>query len=91
MNGAERVVAQAPAFVSRGGIKLANALAATGLEVRGRGARESGAWTGGCTDCGHGPAGACPGHVADTGRAVAYRQLAAAVARALPEMAGEER
>ena len=39
----------------------------------------------------HGPAGGCPDHVADTGRALAYRQLAAILARALPEMAGEER
>ena len=46
---------------------------------------------GGCADCGHGPAGACPDHVADTGRALAYRQLAAALARALPDIRGEER
>ena len=46
---------------------------------------------GGCADCEHGPAGACPDHVADTGRALAYRQLAAVLARALPEMTGEER
>src|ERR1700722_155198 len=31
-------LAQTPQFVSRGGIKLANALAASGLDVRGRGA-----------------------------------------------------
>ena len=46
---------------------------------------------GGCADCEHGPAGPCPGHMAGTGRALAYRQLAAALARALPDMAGEER
>ena len=46
---------------------------------------------GGCADCEHGPAGACPDHLADTGRALAYRQLAAALARALPDIRGEER
>jgi 23S rRNA (cytidine1920-2'-O)/16S rRNA (cytidine1409-2'-O)-methyltransferase len=40
-----------PAFVSRGGIKLANALAASGLDVRGRRALDVGASTGGFTDC----------------------------------------
>jgi 23S rRNA (cytidine1920-2'-O)/16S rRNA (cytidine1409-2'-O)-methyltransferase len=40
-----------PAFVSRGGVKLANALAASGLRVAGRGALDVGASTGGFTDC----------------------------------------
>jgi len=46
---------------------------------------------GGCADCTSDPAGACPDHVADTGQALAYRQLAAALTRALPDTAGEER
>ena len=40
-----------PAFVSRGGIKLANALDALRLSVRGRRALDVGASTGGFTDC----------------------------------------
>jgi 23S rRNA (cytidine1920-2'-O)/16S rRNA (cytidine1409-2'-O)-methyltransferase len=40
-----------PAFVSRGGIKLANALAESGLAVEGRRALDVGASTGGFTDC----------------------------------------
>jgi 23S rRNA (cytidine1920-2'-O)/16S rRNA (cytidine1409-2'-O)-methyltransferase len=44
-------VAERPAFVSRGGIKLANALAASGLDVEGRRALDVGASTGGFTDC----------------------------------------
>ena len=44
-------VVERPAFVSRGGIKLANALAACGLEVQGRRALDVGASTGGFTDC----------------------------------------
>jgi 23S rRNA (cytidine1920-2'-O)/16S rRNA (cytidine1409-2'-O)-methyltransferase len=39
------------AYVSRGGIKLANALLASGLEVRGRSTLDVGASTGGFTDC----------------------------------------
>ncbi|MDO8210806.1 TlyA family RNA methyltransferase [Conexibacter sp. CPCC 206217] len=41
----------APAFVSRGGRKLANALDAVGLDVSGRHALDVGASTGGFTDC----------------------------------------
>jgi 23S rRNA (cytidine1920-2'-O)/16S rRNA (cytidine1409-2'-O)-methyltransferase len=40
-----------PPYVSRGGIKLANALDALGLEVAGRQALDVGASTGGFTDC----------------------------------------
>jgi 23S rRNA (cytidine1920-2'-O)/16S rRNA (cytidine1409-2'-O)-methyltransferase len=42
---------QSPAYVSRGGIKLANALGACGLAVHGRAAIDVGASTGGFTDC----------------------------------------
>jgi 23S rRNA (cytidine1920-2'-O)/16S rRNA (cytidine1409-2'-O)-methyltransferase len=41
----------APAFVSRGGIKLANGLDALGVAVAGRQALDVGASTGGFTDC----------------------------------------
>ena len=44
-------VSDRPTFVSRGGIKLANGLAATGLTVAGRRALDVGASTGGFTDC----------------------------------------
>ncbi len=44
-------VEAAPAFVSRGGIKLANALDACRLDVAGRRALDVGASTGGFTDC----------------------------------------
>jgi 23S rRNA (cytidine1920-2'-O)/16S rRNA (cytidine1409-2'-O)-methyltransferase len=44
-------VAAAPAYVSRGGIKLANALDALGVEPTGRRALDVGAATGGFTDC----------------------------------------
>jgi 23S rRNA (cytidine1920-2'-O)/16S rRNA (cytidine1409-2'-O)-methyltransferase len=44
-------VSERPAFVSRGGIKLANALDASGLEIARRRALDVGASTGGFTDC----------------------------------------
>jgi len=44
-------VASPPAYVSRGGIKLANALDALGLDPAGRRALDVGASTGGFTDC----------------------------------------
>ena len=44
-------VVETPAFVSRGGIKLANALDTFGLDVDGRRALDVGASTGGFTDC----------------------------------------
>jgi 23S rRNA (cytidine1920-2'-O)/16S rRNA (cytidine1409-2'-O)-methyltransferase len=47
----ELELAAAPAFVSRGGIKLANALDALGVPVAGRRALDVGASTGGFTDC----------------------------------------
>ena len=48
---AELVVAERPRFVSRGGLKLANALDALGIEVTGRECLDVGASTGGFTDC----------------------------------------
>jgi 23S rRNA (cytidine1920-2'-O)/16S rRNA (cytidine1409-2'-O)-methyltransferase len=47
----ELEVLEAPRFASRGGIKLANALDAFGLDVSGRRALDVGAGTGGFTDC----------------------------------------
>jgi len=44
-------VVEAPAYVSRGGIKLANALDELGVAVAGRRALDAGASTGGFTDC----------------------------------------
>jgi hypothetical protein len=48
-------------------------------------------YLGGCVVCGHDPAGACLDHAAETGQGSAYRQLAAVLARALPEITGEDR
>jgi 23S rRNA (cytidine1920-2'-O)/16S rRNA (cytidine1409-2'-O)-methyltransferase len=48
---ADVAVAEAPPFVSRGGIKLANALDAFGVDPAGRLALDVGASTGGFTDC----------------------------------------
>ena len=48
---AELVVESGPAFVSRGGIKLANALDALPVAVEGRDCLDVGASTGGFTDC----------------------------------------
>jgi 23S rRNA (cytidine1920-2'-O)/16S rRNA (cytidine1409-2'-O)-methyltransferase len=45
------VVAEGPRFVSRGGIKLDNALEALGIDVAGRDCLDVGASTGGFTDC----------------------------------------
>src|SRR4030081_1450827 len=42
---------QARTFVSRGGVKLANALDAFGIDVAGRQGLDVGASTGGFTDC----------------------------------------
>src|ERR687893_3025107 len=47
----EVAVDTAPAFVSRGGVKLANALEALGVDVSGRRCLDVGASTGGFTDC----------------------------------------
>ena len=48
---AELIVAERPRFVSRGGVKLANALDALGLDVAGLDCLDVGASTGGFTDC----------------------------------------
>jgi 23S rRNA (cytidine1920-2'-O)/16S rRNA (cytidine1409-2'-O)-methyltransferase len=48
---AEFVLEARPRFVSRGGIKLENALEALGIEVEGRDCVDVGASTGGFTDC----------------------------------------
>jgi 23S rRNA (cytidine1920-2'-O)/16S rRNA (cytidine1409-2'-O)-methyltransferase len=47
----ELAVDERPRFVSRGGVKLANALDATGLDPAGRRCLDVGASTGGFTDC----------------------------------------
>ena len=48
---AEVAVTEPPPFVSRGGVKLANALDAFGIDPSGRRALDVGASTGGFTDC----------------------------------------
>ena len=48
---AEIVVAEGPRYVSRGGVKLANALEALGVDPAGRRCMDVGASTGGFTDC----------------------------------------
>ncbi len=47
----ELEVSRGPEFVSRGGVKLANALSAFGLDVSGRRALDIGASSGGFSDC----------------------------------------
>src|ERR687888_2186512 len=47
----EVAVDERPRFVSRGGVKLANALDATGIDPAGRRCLDVGASTGGFTDC----------------------------------------
>jgi len=49
--GAALIVDEGPRYVSRGGIKLENALEALGLDVSGRLCLDVGASTGGFTDC----------------------------------------
>jgi 23S rRNA (cytidine1920-2'-O)/16S rRNA (cytidine1409-2'-O)-methyltransferase len=49
--GAALIVDEGPRFVSRGGIKLENALEALGIDVAGRDCLDVGASTGGFTDC----------------------------------------
>jgi 23S rRNA (cytidine1920-2'-O)/16S rRNA (cytidine1409-2'-O)-methyltransferase len=47
----ELEIAESPAYVSRGGVKLANALDEFGIDPAGRCALDAGASTGGFTDC----------------------------------------
>jgi 23S rRNA (cytidine1920-2'-O)/16S rRNA (cytidine1409-2'-O)-methyltransferase len=49
--GVNLIVAEGPRYVSRGGIKLENALDQLGLDVTGRDCLDVGASTGGFTDC----------------------------------------
>ena len=48
---AELLLVEPPPYVSRGGVKLANALDALGIDVAGRSCLDVGASTGGFTDC----------------------------------------
>jgi len=50
-SGAALVVDEGPRFVSRGGVKLENALEALGIDVAGRDCLDVGASTGGFSDC----------------------------------------
>jgi 23S rRNA (cytidine1920-2'-O)/16S rRNA (cytidine1409-2'-O)-methyltransferase len=56
---AELLLAEAPRYVSRGGLKLENAIVALGIDAAGRDCLDVGASTGGFTDCllKHGAAG----------------------------------
>jgi 23S rRNA (cytidine1920-2'-O)/16S rRNA (cytidine1409-2'-O)-methyltransferase len=49
--GASLIVDEGPRYVSRGGVKLENALEALGIDVTGRDCLDVGASTGGFTDC----------------------------------------
>jgi 23S rRNA (cytidine1920-2'-O)/16S rRNA (cytidine1409-2'-O)-methyltransferase len=49
--GADLRLAQGPRFVSRGGVKLDNAIEALGIDITGRDCLDVGASTGGFTDC----------------------------------------
>jgi 23S rRNA (cytidine1920-2'-O)/16S rRNA (cytidine1409-2'-O)-methyltransferase len=62
-----QLTGEAPRFVSRGGEKLAAALARFAIDVRGRRALDAGASTGGFTDCLL-QAGAAHVHAVDVGR-----------------------
>src|SRR3954452_12891657 len=71
---AELAVEQGPAFVSRGGDKLATALAAFGIDVAGVTCLDVGASTGGFTDCLL-PAGAAHVAALDGGRGPIHERL----------------
>ena len=62
-----QLAGEPPRFVSRGGEKLAAALARFAIDVRGRRALDAGASTGGFTDCLL-QAGAAQVHAVDVGR-----------------------
>jgi 23S rRNA (cytidine1920-2'-O)/16S rRNA (cytidine1409-2'-O)-methyltransferase len=72
----ELTVEQPPRFVSRGGEKLAAALAAFALDVRGAHVLDVGASTGGFTDCAL-QAGAADAVCVDVGRAQLHARLRA--------------